>query len=87
MALPDEMALRLLAERKIEVGALPRAAPQTVFGGKGDGLPCSLCEQPIAASDYEFEYAISGGEVRRFHLRCHDIWHVVLANWRHIKHG
>jgi hypothetical protein len=82
MALPDETALRLLAARKIEAGALPRAVPQTAFGGKGDGLSCSLCEQPIAASDYEFEYAVSSGEIRRFHLRCHDIWQVVLANWR-----
>ena len=90
MALPDETALRLLAEHKIEAGALPRAAPRSVFGGRGADLPCSLCEQPIAASDYEFEYAVSGGKIHRFHLRCHDIWQVVLAKRRranHIKHG
>ena len=90
MALPDETALRRLAVHKIEDGALPRTAPQTAFGGKGDGLPCSLCEQPIAASDYEFEYAVSADEIRRFHLRCHDVWQVVLAEWRranHIKRG
>ena len=87
MALPDETALRLLAEHKIEAGALPRAAPRSVFGGRGADLPCSLCEQPIAASDYEFEYAVSVGEIRRFHLRCHDIWLAKLRRANHIKHG
>ena len=80
MALPDEMALRLLAKHKIETGTLPRMAPETAFAGKGCGLPCSLCERPIAASDYEFEYAHNGGgEVPRFHFRCQAIWHLVLA--------
>lgn len=81
MALPDETALRVLAKRKIETGALPRAAPRSAFGGKGSGLPCSLCEQPIAASDYELEYALGGGEIPRFHLRCQVIWQFVLAEW------
>ena len=79
MALPDETALRLLAKRKIETGALPRAASETVFAGNGSGLPCSLCERPISANDYEFEYANGGGKVPRFHLRCQEIWRLVLA--------
>ena len=79
MALPDETALRLLAERKIEIGALPRLEPQTAFAGKGSGLPCSLCEQPIAPHEYEFEYANGDGEVPRYHLRCQEIWRLVLA--------
>lgn len=83
MALPDETALRLLAKRKVETGALPRAAPESAFAGKGSGLPCSLCEQPITASEYEFEYAGAGdgdgGAIPRFHLRCQGIWRLVLA--------
>lgn len=74
MALPDETALRLLAAQKIETGALPKAAVESVFAGKGSGLPCSLCERPIAASDYEFEYANGGGKAPRFHFRCQEIW-------------
>ena len=81
MALPDETALRLLAIRKIETGALPRTAPESAFAGKGAGLPCSLCEQTITANEYEFEYANGGGEVARFHLRCQEIWRQVLAEW------
>ena len=82
MALPDETALRLLAKRKIESGALPQAAPESVFAGKGSGLPCSLCEQPITLDEYEFEYASGGDEFPRFHLRCQEIWRLVLAEWR-----
>lgn len=81
MALPDETALRLLAKRKIETGALPRAAPDSVFAGNGSGLPCSLCERTITATDYEFECGNAGGKVPRFHLRCQEIWRVALAEW------
>jgi hypothetical protein len=79
MALPDETALRLLAKRKIETGALPRVVPESTFGGKGSGLPCSLCERPIGADEYEFECPDGGGEGPRFHLRCQGIWQRVLA--------
>ena len=79
MALPDETALRQLATRKIETGTLPQVAPESAFAGNGSGLPCSLCEQPISANEYEFEYANGGGEVPRFHIRCQEIWRLVLA--------
>lgn len=81
MALPDETALRQLAERKIETGALPRAVSENAYAGKGCGLPCSLCEQPVTADDYEFEYANGGAEAPRFHLRCQEIWRRALAEW------
>ncbi|HZT04281.1 MAG TPA: hypothetical protein VFA39_18680 [Steroidobacteraceae bacterium] len=81
MALPDETALRLLAKHKIKSGALPHTAPETAFAGRGSGLPCSLCEQPIAANDYEFEYANGDGEIPRFHVRCQAIWQLVLTEW------
>ena len=81
MALPDETALRLLAERKIEISALPRVVPASAFAGKGSGLPCSLCGQPISEHEYEFEYAIGGGEIPRFHVRCQTIWQRVLSEW------
>lgn len=82
MTLPDETALRLLARRKVENGALPRAAPESAFAGKGSGLPCSLCEQPITPDEYELEYADGGRDVPRFHLRCQEIWRLALAEWR-----
>ena len=78
MALPDETALRLLAKRKIKIAALPLVVPQRAFGGKGSGLPCSLCEELISAHEYELEYGAEGGEVLRFHVRCQEIWQRVL---------
>jgi hypothetical protein len=86
MALPDERAVRLLAKRKIETGALPRAEPKKAFAGKGSGLACSLCERPIAADEYEFEYANGGNEVLRFHLRCQEIWRLALAERNGASH-
>ena len=82
MGLPDETALRLLAKHKVETGALPPVAPESALAGNGSGLPCSLCERPITANEYEFEYANGGGEVRRFHLRCQEVWRLVLAELR-----
>jgi len=79
MGLPDEIALRRLAERKIEIGALPRVAPESAYAGRGSDLPCSLCEQPISANEYEFEYPNEGGECPRFHIRCREVWLLVLA--------
>jgi len=76
---PDETALRMLAERKIEIGALPRMAPESAYAGRGSDLPCSLCGQPISANEYEFEYPSDGGESPRFHLRCREAWLLVLA--------
>jgi hypothetical protein len=86
MALPDETALRLLANRKIEAGALPRVAPESAFAGKGSGLPCSLCERPITANEYELEYVDIGSEVPRFHLRCQEVWRLVLAEGDNANH-
>jgi len=81
MALPDETALRLLAKRKIEIAALPRVVPESAFAGKGSGLPCSLCEQPISAHEYELEYASGDGGIPRFHVRCQEIWQRALSEW------
>ena len=81
MALPDETALRLLAERKIENAALPRVVAASAFAGKGSGLPCSLCEQLISEQEYELEYASADGEIPRFHIRCQEIWQRVLSEW------
>jgi len=81
MALPDETALRLLARGKIEISGLPRVVPGSALGGKGSGLPCSLCEELISAQDYELEYAVGDGEIARFHVRCQGIWRRVLAEW------
>ena len=81
MALPDETALRLLAERKIENAALPRVVAASAFAGKGSGLPCSLCEQLISEQEYELEYAGGGDKIPRFHVRCQAIWQRVLSEW------
>ena len=81
MALPDETALHLLAKRKMEIAALPRVLPGNALAGKGSGLPCSLCEQPISAREYEVEYSCDGGEIPRFHVRCQAIWQRVLSEW------
>jgi hypothetical protein len=73
----SEEALRARARERIASGDLPRAKPARSWGGHGSGLPCSLCDQPIADTcpemELEFDGAISATALR-FHLQCQVIW-------------
>ncbi|HEU4624062.1 MAG TPA: hypothetical protein VFS52_04825 [Steroidobacteraceae bacterium] len=71
----QEEALQARALDRIEQGLLPREKPTRMWGGRGAGLPCSLCDEPISASEpeMELEYDEPAPTVR-FHLRCQSIW-------------
>jgi hypothetical protein len=73
----SEETLRARARERIASGELPRAKPARSWGGRGSGLPCSLCDQPIADTgpemELEFDGAISATALR-FHLQCQVIW-------------
>ena len=75
-----EEMLRARARERVEAGVLPRAKPARSWGGHGSGLPCSLCDLPIAANttemELEFDGAVSATSVR-FHLQCQSIWESV----------
>jgi hypothetical protein len=76
-------ALRDAARERIEQARLPKTKPSRMWGGRGTGLCCSLCDQPILDSEpemeleYEYEGAGTGAEsqgVVRFHLQCQSVW-------------
>ena len=48
-----------------------------MWGGRGSGQACSLCDQPILDSEPEMELEYEGAEpqaVVRFHLQCQSVW-------------
>lgn len=72
-----EEALRARARQRIEQSLLPREKPARMWGGRGTGLACSLCDDPILESEpeMELEYPAPVPTVR-FHLHCQTIWDV-----------
>jgi len=48
-----------------------------MWGGRGSGQVCSLCDRPILDSEPEMELEYEGSEVVsvvRFHLQCQSVW-------------
>jgi hypothetical protein len=70
-------ALRDAARERIEQQRLPRNKPARMWGGRGSGQICSLCDQPILDTEPEMELEYDGTEahsVVRFHLQCQSVW-------------
>jgi hypothetical protein len=48
-----------------------------MWGGRGTGARCSLCDQPILNTEPEMELEYEGAHpvpVVRFHLQCQSVW-------------
>lgn len=73
-----EQELRAHIRRKIMAGALPDHSEPSVWGGMGEDQRCNCCDEPVGASEvqFEFEYPIAGGDraVCRMHRHCHELW-------------
>jgi hypothetical protein len=70
-------SLRDAARQRIEQLRLPSRKPTRIWGGRGTGLPCSLCDKPILDTEpeMELEYAdAAAGATVRFHLQCQSVW-------------
>jgi len=82
-------ALRDAARERIEQSRLPREKPARMWGGRGTGQVCSLCDQPILDTEPEMELEYEGvrsgagggvdngtsaQSVFRFHLQCQSVW-------------
>lgn len=73
----NEEALRERARQRIELGLLPRERATRIWGGRGTGVTCSLCDKPILDTEPEMELEYDSPSVAgavRFHLRCQSIW-------------
>lgn len=78
-------ALRDAARERIEQSRLPCEKPARMWGGRGTGQVCSLCDQPILDTEPEMELEYEGAgsgvgtgagppSVVRFHLQCQSVW-------------
>jgi hypothetical protein len=71
------IALRDAACQRIEQARLPRSKPARMWGGRGSGLVCSLCDKPILDTEPEMELEYEGAvpqKIVRFHLQCQSVW-------------
>lgn len=80
---PQELELKKTALERICSKLLPAEVPKSIWAGKGTGEPCSLCDQPVAQTEMEYEVNVPSGEgagrILRFHLRCHALWQLEVA--------
>jgi hypothetical protein len=72
-----ETELRRVARDRMASGQLPRVVPLQMWGGKGAGRLCALCDNAIERDEMELEVegGIDGESVpSRFHVACHSLW-------------
>ncbi len=72
---PEEKALYALARERIAKRLLPDNVPASLWGGRGQGCRCCICDQLV--SPEQIEYELTGYHM---HLRCHAIWQLAVTN-------
>jgi hypothetical protein len=72
----DQESLRLLIQRKIRDGRLPRHGIRRVWSGPSTGETCDACDAPVAMDQLVMEWTTlaPGGKAFKFHVRCFQIW-------------
>lgn len=80
--MPDEPILREKARAVVQAGKLPARTPDRVWGGRGGGTQCTVCELPVTPEQTEFEIEFvqesdatySYAEKFHLHIRCFAAW-------------
>jgi len=83
-----ETRLRLVARERIEKGKLPHAVPSRMWGGRGGGKPCAICDTIIKREETELEVEERlGGKVEtfHFHILCQSLWQLECVRDYHLK--
>jgi hypothetical protein len=81
-----ETDLRQLARDRIAKGQLPSAVPERMWGGKGSGRSCSLCDKPIGEMELEVEEHIDGKiQTFHFHVLCQSLWQLECVHEYHLR--
>jgi hypothetical protein len=73
----DHPSIRDKARRVVITGKLPTRPPDRVWGGRGEGAECSICDIPVQRDDVELELEfIRAGEITTHHLHvdCFTAW-------------
>jgi len=75
--MPRGLYLQRTARESLANGRLPRVHSQCIWGGYGRGDLCSLCGEPIHATEVEFEVPEpedGPGTGLKFHITCYAAW-------------
>jgi hypothetical protein len=60
---------------KLDVGLLPLALPEKIWGGCGHGGSCSACDRPIHRTQLEYSFLTQDSDKPlRFHFACLGLW-------------
>jgi hypothetical protein len=76
----DESTLHSMARQAIRAGSMPARAAQRMWGGRGSGVRCSICGQPVAGEEVEYELQFAPDpddpepHTRHLHVRCLAAW-------------
>ena len=72
-----QKSLRLLIQRKIDAGSLPRDESPRIWGAYANADPCAACDEMIRGTTYVMEGIWIDGDGKRafqFHVQCFSIW-------------
>jgi hypothetical protein len=83
--MPDESLLRERARERLRAGTLPsHATGRAIFGHRGSGAACGVCDVPITRDEtegaIEVSHEASGTQIYHFHARCYEAWAVERTN-------
>ena len=56
LSVPDEAVFREKAREAIRSGKLPTRRPDRTWGGPGTGVICTICGEPVAQDQLEWEF-------------------------------
>ena len=62
----------------LDTGRLPTSKPDKLFGGHGNGEPCSACDEPIFPAQVQYEFDVPDLGTFRFHIGCLGLWEAEL---------
>lgn len=64
----------LKVREKLERGVLPREKCQVTWFGRGRGLTCEACDEPVTPAQIECECEHPRGHLLRLHRPCFVVW-------------
>jgi hypothetical protein len=66
-------------------GRLPAQAPERTWGGRGSGVPCAICTEPLRSDEVEWELEFTSGldRLTRTNLHVHPDCY---ADWDLARH-
>jgi hypothetical protein len=82
----DEIKIREKTKTAIAAGKLPGRAPDRVWGGRGTGAQCAVCDDPVTDEDTELELefldptGLGSPAPYYVHARCWKLWEFELTN-------